>query len=121
MGLADAEGSFLVNPLMPRAYSKQKVPRDQAQMRVYVMNKSVTNQAGGVVEPFGAVTNSNSLTLASLSGITGTWMMQNADQNHPNVSGETWKANAPPEPPLGDVRAVFRFDGSAGLIKIDGS
>jgi hypothetical protein len=35
------------------------------------------------------------------------------------VSAAPWKANTPKDPPLGDVRAVFRFDGSAGLVNID--
>jgi prepilin-type N-terminal cleavage/methylation domain-containing protein len=118
LGLGDATGSILVESLLPRAYAKQKVPADRAQMRVYVMNKSITNATGAVIEPFGAVANTNSQTLAAVAALAGAWMMQNADQQHPNVSGESWKANAPPDPPLGDVRAVFRFDGSAGLSKI---
>jgi hypothetical protein len=89
---------------LPRAYAKQQVPADHAQMRVYVMNKSITNATGAVVEPFGAVANTNSQTLAAVTALAGEWMMQNADQQHPNVSGESWKANAPPEPPLGDMR-----------------
>jgi prepilin-type N-terminal cleavage/methylation domain-containing protein len=118
LGLGDATGSFLVDSLLPRAYAKQQVPADHAQMRVYVMNKSITNATGAVVEPFGAVANTNSQTLAAVAALAGEWMMQNADQQHPNVSGESWKANAPPEPPLGNMRAVFRFDGSAGLVNI---
>ena len=117
LGLSGAEGTFLVENLMPRAYARAM--KDPAQMRVYVMNTSIPNGTDDPLEPFGAVGNNDSLTLAALAGITGTWMMQNADQQQPNVAAAPWKANAPPEPPLGDVRAVLRFDGSAGLIKID--
>jgi hypothetical protein len=45
-------------------------------------------------------------------------MISTADQEHPNVATAPWKANTPPQPPLGKVRAVFRFDGSAGLVNI---
>jgi hypothetical protein len=46
-------------------------------------------------------------------------MITTADQKQPNVASAPWRANTPPAPPLGDARAVFRFDGSAGLVKID--
>ena len=108
LGLAQAKGSFLVSELMPRAYARAKVPTDHAQMRVYVMNEALAN-----------ATNNDSLTLASVAGIAGDWMMSTADQDQPNVVSAPWKANTPPQPPLGEVRAVFRFDGSAGLVNID--
>jgi hypothetical protein len=58
------------------------------------------------------------MTLAAVSDLTSQWMISTADQEQPNVATASWKANAPPKPPLGNVRAVFRFDGSAGLVNI---
>jgi prepilin-type N-terminal cleavage/methylation domain-containing protein len=118
LGLAEASGSFLVQWLMPKAYARLKVPANQMDMRVWVMNSSLTND----LEPFGGITNGRvdgkSLPLASISGFFNTWMISTADQEQPNVAGASWKTNAPPKPPLGRVRAVFRFDGSAGLVNI---
>lgn len=119
LGLAEASGTFLVNRLMPKAYARLKVPANQMEMRVWVMNSPLTND----LRPFGGITNGevegNSLPLASISRFMNSWMISTADQAHPNVAAAPWKANAPPEPPLGNVRAVFRFDGSAGLVNID--
>ena len=119
LGLAEASGTFLVHWLMPKAYARLKVPANQMDMRVWVMNSSLTND----LKPFGGITNGRvdgeSLPLASVSGFFNTWMISTADQAHPNVTGASWRANAPPEPPLGNVRAVFRFDGSAGLVSIE--
>ena len=119
LGLAEASGTFLVNRLMPKAYARLKVPANQMEMRVWVMNSPLTND----LRPFGGITNGevegNSLPLASISRFMNSWMIITADQAHPNVAAAPWKANAPPEPPLGNVRAVFRFDGSAGLVNID--
>ena len=118
LGLAEASGSFLVRWLMPKAYARLKVPANQMDMRVWVMNSSLTND----LEPFGGITNGRvdgkSLPLASISGFFNTWMISTADQDQPNVAGALWKTNAPPKPPLGHVRAVFRFDGSAALVNI---
>jgi hypothetical protein len=47
-------------------------------------------------------------------------MMSSADQEQPNVATAPWKTNTPKNPPLGEVRALFRFDGSAGLVPVDG-
>ena len=124
LGINQAEPKYLVTSLLPRAYARQKVPANPAQMRVWVMNSTVTNN-GTTTNPFGSVTTpgqppTGNTAFAALDGVGSVWMMSTADQKQPNVTSAPWRANAPPEPPLGDVRAVFRFDGSAGLIKIDG-
>ena len=123
LGINQAEDKHLVTPLMPRAYARQSVPANPAQMRVWVMNSAVTNE-GRVIHPFGSVTTpgqppKGNMTLAALAELSSQWMMSTADQKQPNVAAASWKANAPPTPPLGEARAVFRFDGSAGLVKIE--
>ena len=122
LGIGRREEKHLVATLMPRAYVRQKVPADPSQMRVWVMNGTVTNN-GTTTNPFGRVTTQGqpptaNMPLAALPGIGPQWMISTADQAHPNVAGAPWRANAPPEPPLGNVRAVFRFDGSAGSVNI---
>ena len=122
LNINQTEPRYLVTSLLPRAYARQKVPANPAQMRVWVMNSTVTNN-GTRTNPFGSVTTpgqspTGNTALAALDGIGPVWMMSTADQRQPNVVAAPWKANSPPEPPLGGVRGVFRFDGSAALIKI---
>ncbi len=124
LGINQTEPKYLVTSLLPRAYARQTVPANPAQMRVWVMRSTLTNSDGTTTNPFGKVTTpgqppTGNATLAALAGAGSQWMMSSADQEHPNVSGEFWRANAPPKPPLGEVRAVFRFDGSAGLVNIE--
>jgi prepilin-type N-terminal cleavage/methylation domain-containing protein len=123
LGINQAEDIYLVASLMPRAYARQTIPANPAQMRVWVMNGAVTNK-GAITHPFGSVTTpgqppTGNTPLAALAGAESNWMMSTADQTQPAVSAAPWKANTPKDPPLGDVRAVFRFDGSAGLVNID--
>ena len=123
LGIGRREEKHLVTSLMPRAYVRQKVPADPAQMRVWVMNSTISNN-GTITNPFGRVSTpgqppSGNIALSALPGIGSQWMISTADQAHSNVATAPWKANAPPGPPLGNVRAVFRFDGSAGLVSIE--
>lgn len=123
LGIGRRDKKRLVTLLMPRAYARQKVPTNPALMRVWVMNIRVTNN-GSITNPFGTVTTqgqtpTGNMNLSSLTDAMSEWMISTADQAHPNVTGASWRANAPPEPPLGNVRAVFRFDGSAGLVSIE--
>jgi prepilin-type N-terminal cleavage/methylation domain-containing protein len=124
LGIDPTGPEYLVVSLLPRAYARQTVPANPGQMRVWVMNSTVTNSDGTTTHPFGRVTTpgeppTGSTTLAVLAGTNPLWMMSTADQEQPHVAGAPWKANAPPAPPLGDVRTVFRFDGSAGSVNID--
>jgi prepilin-type N-terminal cleavage/methylation domain-containing protein len=120
LGIKQTETKYLVTSLLPRAYARQTVPAGPAQMRVWVMNSTVTNN-GTVTNPFGRVTTQGHPPTgnAALAGIGSHWMISTADQAHPNVANASWKANAPAKPPLGDARAIFRFDGSAGLVSIE--
>lgn len=123
LGIEKQPGKYLVQSLMPRAYARVRQPSDHAQLRVYVMNTALTNR-GTTIHPFGRVTTpgqppTGNAPLAALTGASAQWMMSTADQRQPNVATAPWKANTPPEPPLGDMRAVLRFDGSAGLVKIN--
>jgi len=123
LGLQNSPAKYVVWSLFPHAYARQTVPANPAQMRVWVMNTRLTNSET-VVNPFGRVTTpgeppTGSATLGALSGVSAQWMMTTADQQQPNVGSAPWKANTPPTPPLRDVRAFFRFDGSAGLVRIN--
>lgn len=122
LALDTGRGRHLVEPLMPRAYARQTIPANPAQMRVWVMNGTVTND-GVVANPFGSVTTpgqppTGNMSFAALSDAGSQWMISTADQKQPNVASAPWRASTPPEPPLGGVRAVFRFDGSAELVNI---
>jgi prepilin-type N-terminal cleavage/methylation domain-containing protein len=122
LGIDTRETKYLVRSLLPRSYARQTVPANPALMRVWVMNSTVTNN-GTTNHPFGKVTTqgeppTGNTTLAAVANSSSLWMISTADQEQPNVVTATWKANAPLEPPLGNMRAVFRFDGSAGLVNI---
>jgi prepilin-type N-terminal cleavage/methylation domain-containing protein len=123
LGIGERGGKYLVTPLMPRAYGRLPEPKDKSTMRVYVMNTAITN-GPTVLNPFGRVTSpgkppTGNITLSSLAGAGSVWMMSTADQKQPNVAGAPWKNNAPTEPPLGNKRAIFRFDGAAELIEVE--
>ena len=55
LGVPTSPPKYLVFSLMPRAYARQTIPADRAQMRVWVMNTKLTN-SGAVINPFGRVT-----------------------------------------------------------------
>lgn len=122
LGVDERAGNYLVTPLMPRAYGRLDEPKDKNAMRVYVMNTVITNGTS-VLHPFGRVTTPGkpptvNASLASLSGAGTQWMMVTADQKQADVSAAPWKNNTPVDPPLGNKRAVFRFDGGAGLAEV---
>ena len=122
LGLPAEPARYLAVQLMPRAYARLDAPADKNALRVYVMNTAVTNR-GAVVNPFGRVTTPGqpptaNTPLAALAGAESAWMMSTTDQTQSAVAAAPWKNNTPIRPPLGDVRAVFRFDGSAGFATI---
>lgn len=121
LGIEKTEGRYLVTSLMPRAYARLAEPKNKNAMRVYVMNTAVTNN-GVVLNPFGRVTSpgkppTGNATWAAAAGAP--WIMSTADQKQPNVSAAPWRNNTPAEPPLGNKRAVFRFDGAGELVIIE--
>ncbi len=112
---------YLVRSLMPRAYARLRDPADQNVLRVWVMNSSIVS-GDGEIKPFGTLgppgqppTNSSPLARIFPNNL---WMISTADRQQTNVASASWRANTPPVPPLGNYRAIFRFDGSAGLEKI---
>lgn len=123
LGIGKNEGKHLVTALMPRAYARLSQPADKNIMRVYVMNTAVTNN-GVAVTPFGRVTKggqppTGNASLAAIAGADAPWMMSTADQQQLDVTGAPWRNSTPDRPPLGNKRAVFRFDGSAELVMIE--
>jgi prepilin-type N-terminal cleavage/methylation domain-containing protein len=122
LGLTPGAGRYFAEELLPRSYTQLREPSDRNALRVYVMNSAVTN-ATGTLAPFGTVVVTGQppagpATLAAAAERPLLWMMSTADRFHPNVAMAPWRGNAPAEPPLGDVRAIFRFDGGAGLETI---
>jgi prepilin-type N-terminal cleavage/methylation domain-containing protein len=122
LGLAAGPGRYLAGGLMPRAYQRVREPSNGNTLRVYVMNSTITNTSG-VFSPFGSVVTSGQPPTGTASMARATvqpslWMMSTADRRHPNVAAAPWRANAPAESPLGDARAVFRFDGGAVFEKV---
>lgn len=123
LGIEPRSGKYLVTPLIPRAYARLNEPKDKNAMRVFVMNTAMTNN-GAVINPFGRVTTpgkppTGNTPLASLAGSGNPWMMSTADQQQPNVVSAPWRNNTPKDPPLGNKRAVFRFDGAGELVIIE--
>jgi prepilin-type N-terminal cleavage/methylation domain-containing protein len=123
LGLPPEPARYLAAALMPRAYARLSTPADKNALRVYVMNTAVARH-GTTTHPFGRVTTpgqppTGPAALATLAGVQGEWMMSTADQTQPAVAGAPWKNNTPEKPPLGDQRAVFRFDGSAALVTME--
>ena len=119
LGIEPGKSDFLVVQLMPSAYARLKVPQNQQEMRVFVMNTTINNGATTAF-PFGKITSGGQppvhpLPLATLSGLTEDqrWMMQTADQELAVVAGKFWASQTPSTPPLGNRRARFRFDGGA--------
>lgn len=120
LGIENTEGRYLVMHLMPRAYARLAEPKEKNAMRVFVMNTAVTNN-GVVINPFGRVTSpgkppTGNAPFAAIAGTGPVWMMSTADQQQPNVGSAPWRNNTPKTPPLGDKRAVFRFDGAGELV-----
>jgi prepilin-type N-terminal cleavage/methylation domain-containing protein len=112
---------YLVRTLLPRAYARLREPANQNTMRVWVMNASI-NSGGDEIKPFGTLgppglPPTNTVPLARIFP-QNLWMISTADRMQPNVVSASWRDSAPPLPPLGDFRAVFRFDGSAELENI---
>ncbi|MFM8657775.1 MAG: prepilin-type N-terminal cleavage/methylation domain-containing protein [Chthoniobacterales bacterium] len=123
LGVEPQSGKYLVTSLMPRAYARLSEPKDKNAMRVFVMNTAMTNN-GTVINPFGRVTTpgkppTGNTPLASLAGSGNPWMMSTADQKQPNVVSAPWRGNTPQDPPLGNKRAIFRFDGAGELVIIE--
>ena len=125
LGITRASGSYLVLPLMPRAYARADFEGRLEDMRVFLVNTAPV-VGGEVLNPFGVIAQIgqppvNSLSLSIVGGIDlgKDWMITTADRQHPQVKGAFWGANAPALPPLIDRRAVFRFDHSAALIDTD--
>lgn len=124
LGIEPRTGKFLVTQLMPRAYARLAEPKDKNTMRVYIMNTAIANN-GAVINPFGRVTTpgkppTGNTPLALMSDAGDRWMISTADQQQPNVAGTAWRNNTPEKSPLGNQRAVFRFDGSGALVMING-
>jgi prepilin-type N-terminal cleavage/methylation domain-containing protein len=112
---------YLVRSLLPKAYARLREPADQNTMRVWVMN-SMINSGDEEIRPFGTLgppglPPTNPAPLARIFP-HNLWMISTADRQQPNVASASWRASAPPLPPLGNYRAVFHFDGSAGLENI---
>lgn len=123
LAIDKAGGRHVVTRLMPRAYLRVKEPGNHAAMRVYVMNSKVTNGSGDVIAPFGRVVTAGQPPVGAvpfnvIGARAGVPIMTGADQLEPDVATAPWKTNTPSSPPLGDCRAVFLFDGSAGLQQI---
>ena len=123
LGIEAQSGKFLVTSLMPRAYARLNEPKDKNAMRVFVMNTAITNN-GTVINPFGRVTTpgkppTGNTPLAALAGSGNPWMISTADQKQPNVVSAPWRGNTPQDPPLGNKRAVFRFDGAGELVILE--
>jgi prepilin-type N-terminal cleavage/methylation domain-containing protein len=116
-----AMGPHLVRSLLPKAYARLTQPANPLEMRVFVMNTSITNAAGSVVRPFGGISggevDGGTAPLAAVPSENRPLMMSTADQQQPWVAGAPWRNNAPAISPLGaGRRVVFYFDGAAEIV-----
>lgn len=108
--------AYLVESLIPKAYRRAMKGANLADARIYVMNTAVEVN-GATANPFGnlptdpALPSLKLVTVASLPE-EERWMMKEADQQVPEVATASWRANTPPAPVHGTLRAAARFDGS---------
>lgn len=122
LGLTRTSGRYFAEDLLPRSYAQVREPSDRNTLRVYVMNSAVTNSSG-TLAPFGSVVvpgqpPAGPATLARAAERPSVWMMSTADRRQPNVAAAPWRNSTPAESPLGNARAIFRFDGGAALETI---
>jgi hypothetical protein len=87
LGVDTREAKYLVRSLLPRVYARQTVPANPAQMRVWVMNSTVTNN-GTTTNPFGSVTTpgqppTGNMTLAALAESFSQWISAPPIKNSP--------------------------------------
>ncbi len=101
---------FLVDSFVPQLL-KNRLETLVAEPRVFVLR---TQLADGQ-QPFGALPGadgSEPLPLAGLSNPGQTWMLSDADQQHPFVVGRPWQTSTIPSPVApNSTRNVLFFDG----------
>ncbi len=100
---------------VPPAFRDTGIPLNEA--RTYVMNMAMPSPDGGTFNPWGSETApdgpgpSPSVTIE-----TRTWLLSDADQQHPRVVNASWKASTPASPIHGKERQALYSDGSASTV-----
>lgn len=117
LGVDQRDTPYLVDRLIPKAYRRNTTAGAMQDVRVYVMNTDLDGQTN---QPFGSLTANppiEPMKLAALDRLPENerWMVSEADQLHPSVSGRSWKVNTPPLPVHEGFRAAVNFDGSAQM------
>lgn len=115
-------GPHLVRSLLPRAYARLTQPPNLLEMRVFVMQTTMTNSAGGIVRPFGGISGGEvdgmTAPLAAIPSDDRAIMMSTADQQQVWVSAAPWRNQTPATSPLGPGRRViFYFDGGVEMVE----
>jgi type II secretory pathway pseudopilin PulG len=116
------DSPYLVDRLLPKAFSRNGTTGALDDLRVYVMNSSIVHD-GQTNRPFGSLTVGPAVEPMRLGRLPTApdgerWMMSETDRRHPDVAGAPWKASTPPEPLHDGFRASVNFDGSAALQKV---
>ncbi len=125
LGIDPAGPKFLIEDLIPPAY-KRAVARERWDLgRVYVLNMNMPNVEGETdpIAPFGnrAVSvDERPMKMVSIpQEARESWVMSDADQEHPAVAAAGWRTNTPETPIHGKKRTNWFFDGSARMLDLD--
>lgn len=115
---------MLMEAFIPPAYREAVEDDALPSARIYVMNDTVTvNDVD--YRPFGFPARDDNPATAPMRRsalppeVLDIWMMTDADQEHPNVSGKFWGQFTPEAPIYGDFRHVLFFDGRVGRVPVD--
>lgn len=118
LGIERKPAPYLVESFIPRATRRAMGTQNLREIRVYVVRPEVEVD-GKPLRPFGLLTGPRAepLSRGELARMPQglEWMVAEADQKHPVVSGAPWRSFTPAEPLHHGKRAVLMFDGSVRM------
>jgi len=108
---SDTSGE-VIRELVPPLYFKE-INQITAPPRTFVVQLTVEEPGGYSYQPFGSLINDTSpRTAAVVTEPATTWLMSDADQEHPLVTNAPWAGSTPAEPLTNNHRRnVLFFDG----------
>jgi type II secretory pathway pseudopilin PulG len=120
LGVSDGQSAIRVVPaFVPPAYRRVGISINDG--RTYVMNMSMPLADGGTHNPWGSAVDplSGSGPQPFVSIQKRTWMMSDADKQHPRVANAAWKSFTPDAPIHGPRRQALISDGSVAVLETD--
>jgi prepilin-type N-terminal cleavage/methylation domain-containing protein len=109
----------VIDLFVPPAF-RRVIPSDQiANSRTFVMNMSVPDENGGMINPWGSLAKNDEQPMKLPAVPQSAWVLSDADQQHPRVAGASWQSSTPPEPVHGENRQALFFDGRAEPVSVE--